>query len=368
MIRPQFENVSENDGLLSFTLSGVNVSLANALRRTLISDIQTVVFKTTPYEECKAVIYKNTTRLNNEILKQRLSCIPIHITDPDIPLANYLLEVNVENLTDSVQYVTTADFKVKNLTTNEFLKKEDNDKIFPPNDFTGYYIDFVRLRPKISNTILGEKLHLTCEFSYGNAKQDAMFNTTATCSYGMSVDETAASSELEKQNQKWKDRDLSKDEIDFENKNWKLLEKMRIVKKDSFDFILQSVGVFSNHDLIKKASTIIINKLNSLETLIGVEELQVVVSENTMKNCFDVILPNEDYTIGKILEYMLYTKYFENAKTLSFCGFIKTHPHDPDSIIRIAFKEPIEKPILYDCLKHCIKELVDAFQIIHDKF
>jgi hypothetical protein len=29
----------------------------------------------------RSTILTNTTRLNNEILKQRLSCIPIHITD-----------------------------------------------------------------------------------------------------------------------------------------------------------------------------------------------------------------------------------------------------------------------------------------------
>ena len=78
-MNPHIENKSNKDDMMSFTLSGVNVSIANALRRTILSDIQTVVFKTSPYEECKANIITNTSRLNNEILKQRLSCIPIHI-------------------------------------------------------------------------------------------------------------------------------------------------------------------------------------------------------------------------------------------------------------------------------------------------
>ena len=42
-------NAEEND-VLSFTISGVNVSLANAIRRTILSDIPLLVFKTTPYE------------------------------------------------------------------------------------------------------------------------------------------------------------------------------------------------------------------------------------------------------------------------------------------------------------------------------
>ena len=83
-MNPQVElNSRHNDEMLLFTLSGVNVSLANAIRRTILSDIPLVVFRTTPYEQNKANIIANTSRLNNEILKQRLSCIPIHIKDID---------------------------------------------------------------------------------------------------------------------------------------------------------------------------------------------------------------------------------------------------------------------------------------------
>ena len=153
MSSPRIDNISESGDILSFTLSGVNVSLANALRRTILSDISTVVFKTTPYEENKATIHVNTSRFNNEIVKQRLSCIPIHITDSEIPLKNYLMEVSVENLTDTIIFVTTQDFKVKNVTTNEYLSEKDTRAIFPPNEQTGHYIDFVRLRPKISDAI-----------------------------------------------------------------------------------------------------------------------------------------------------------------------------------------------------------------------
>ena len=70
-MNPHIEKNSKHGDMFSFTLSGVNVSIANAIRRTILSDIPTVVFKTSPYEECKANIITNTTRLNNEILKQR---------------------------------------------------------------------------------------------------------------------------------------------------------------------------------------------------------------------------------------------------------------------------------------------------------
>ena len=368
-MNPQIENEKESDNnILTFTLSGVNMSLSNAIRRIILSEIETVVFKTTPYEENKMNITKNTSRLNNEILKQRLSCIPIYISDPDIQIKDYLLEVDVENLTDTIMYVTSEDFKIKNVTTGEFLKKADNDKIFPPNSFTGYYIDFARLRPKISEEIPGERLQFTCEFSYGTAKEDAMFNVTSICSYGMTNDIVNMELELNKKIQSWRNDGLSPETIKFESENWKLLDGKRIVVKDSFDFIIQSLGVFVNQDLVQKACVIIIKKLQLLDSQMDSNELVIVPSENVMKNCFDIILENEDYTIGKIMEYALFSKYYENIKTLSYCGFVKMHPHDKDSIIRVAYKELTEKTVIMQNLKECVKDLVQVYQIIFDKF
>ena len=72
---PNVELIHNESDTVSFTLSGINVSLANALRRTLLSDIPTVVFRTTPHEENRCTIHSNTSRLNHEkrfILKEYL--------------------------------------------------------------------------------------------------------------------------------------------------------------------------------------------------------------------------------------------------------------------------------------------------------
>ena len=67
--------INEAGDTMTFTLA-TDVSIANAIRRTILSDIECVVFKTTPHSENKVDIHINTTRMNNEILKQRLTCIP----------------------------------------------------------------------------------------------------------------------------------------------------------------------------------------------------------------------------------------------------------------------------------------------------
>jgi DNA-directed RNA polymerase subunit L len=360
-MNPHVEVIDTDDDSIGFTLSGVNLSFANGLRRTLLSDIPQVVFRTTPNEQNKCAIHTNTSRLNNEIIKQRLSCIPIHIKNiEEFPLKNYLLEVNVENTTDNVMYVTTEHFTIRDLVLNKELSKDRVREIFPPDDTTGYYIDFVRLRPRISDEIPGEKLQLTCEFDIGSAKEDGMFNAVSTCSYGFSVDLAVQEAELAKRLQTWKDEGKSADQIKFEAENWKLLEGKRITKKDSFDFVLQSVGVYTNDELLNAACKILIGRLSDLDTIIEKDELEINNSDNTLANCFDIILENEDYTIGKILEYCMYSKFYE-TNVLTFCGFKKMHPHDTHSIIRVAYAEAVEKSTIKGNLKECIADSVEVF-------
>uniref|UniRef100_A0A6C0DKG1 DNA-directed RNA polymerase RpoA/D/Rpb3-type domain-containing protein n=1 Tax=viral metagenome TaxID=1070528 RepID=A0A6C0DKG1_9ZZZZ len=368
-MNPHIENLNNKNDVLSFTLHGINVSIANSIRRTILSDIPTVVFKTSPYEESKANILVNTSRLNNEILKQRLSCIPIHIPDhKNVNLKNYLLEVKMENTSDTTMYVTTEHFKVKNLVTDSFLSEKDTRNIFPPNDYTGYFIDFVRLRPKLSDDLYGEKIHLTCEFSIGTAKMDGMFNVVSTCSYGMTPDEIVMEKELVKKIQGWKNEGKTEKEIDFESKNWKLLDGLRIVKPNSFDFIVQTIGVYTNVELIDKACEIIIGRFRDLDMLIHKDEVEIKHSSNTMANSFDIVLENEDYTIGKVIEYVIYEKYFENTKSVTFVGFKKYHPHDSESIIRVAFANPIDVSTIKGYLQDCIQDAINVYVKIKKDF
>jgi len=364
---PVVQNISLKGDELKFTLSNVNVSVANSIRRTILSDIPTVVFKTAPYEENKANIIVNTSRLNNEIIKQRLSCIPIHVKNiMEFPLINYLLEVNVENITDSILFVTTKDFKIRDLKSNNLLSETQTREIFPPNDYTGYFIDFVRLRPRISEEIPGEKLQLTCEFSVKTSKDDGMFNVVSTCSYGFTPDDVKINTEIAKKKQVLKDEGKTEHEIKFEIDNWKLLDAMRITIPRSFDFIIQTVGVYENIDLILKACKILDKKLEEIHIAIEDDELKIVNSLNTMENCYDIILENEDYTIGKVLEYMLYDKFFEN--TLTYCGFKKMHPHDSDSIIRIAYREPVDKGIIKKNIQECLGSASEIYTAISSAF
>lgn len=357
--------LKEENGIMTFTISNIDISYINAIRRTILSDIRICVFKTTPYEENNATITFNTCRLNNEIVKQRLSCIPIVINcieleNPLDTIKDYLLVVDVENNTDTTMIVTTKDFKILNTATNKYLEDGEVKKIFPPfippNGNGEYYIDFLRLRPKISDEIPGEKIKLTCKFTLGTSREDSMFNVTGTCSLGFTPDYEKMEDQLEIRKQKWKDEGKKESEMVFESKNWKLLEGMRYVIKNSFDFIIGTVGIYYNDKIIMEACNILSSKMNNLKELIKSDEVDIKRSDNLLENCYDITLVNEDYTIGNILNYELYSIFYSDLKIIDYVGFKKFHPHDTDSILRISL---IDKTKGISTIKTIVISVID---------
>ena len=333
--------INENNGELSFTLSGVDTSVANAIRRTIMSDIQTIVFRTFG-EENNVVFTANTGRLNNEILSQRLGCIPIHVLPNDEEytandgLKDLLVVVNEENTTDVVRTITTKDFKIKRISTDEFLSEDKCRDFFKPfiaPNGKEYFIEFCRLRPRISDEIPGEKLAFTCPFSYGTASENNMYNIVGTCAYGCTVDEARAEEVLARQKQEWQKAGLM---VEREATNWELLEKKRIIVPNSFDFIIGTLGPIPN-------GLIMVVACNRLKRRF--EEIIQTIDNDSMKSemindlSVDYTLENNDYTVGCVLNHLLFTNYFTKEKTLQYCGFKKIHPHDTHSIIRMMFKD-----------------------------
>lgn len=338
-------NLKEENGKMTFTVSNIDVSYINAIRRTILSDIEIIGFKTSPYEENKCEILINTSRQHNEIVKQRLSCIPVCIKNiEDFQLDKYVMELDVENNTDTVIIVTTNDFKIRNLETNKYIEDGLLKKIFPPficPNGEEHYIDFLWLRPKLTDEIPGERIKLSCQFSIVTAKDDSSFNVSGTCSHSCTPDYENMKEQVEIRKQKWKDEEKTEQEIQFEASNWTKLEGLRYVIKNSFDFIIETVGIYDNEQLIIKACIILLKKLEILKLMLEKDEVNIFASDNTLDNCYDVILENEDYTIGNILNHELYkTFYLESeSKILNYTGFKKMHPHDDDGILRLSFIE-----------------------------
>ncbi len=328
-----------NKYITEYSFDNIHVSIMNSLRRAILSDVEIYGFKGFPHNENNIHIIKNNTRLNNEIIKHRISCIPVHIKDLKTPMEDYIIELNVKNESDENIYITTNDFKIKHKETERYLTKEETNKIFPPNKITGDYIIIARLRGKLSQEIPSEHLHIEATLTKHTAKEDSVYNVASTCSYSFNVDTEAQNIEWNKQKEHLIHQGMEEQDIQREKQNWYLGEGRRIIKKKSFTFLIESIGIFTNDELLNIGCDILIKKINNIKSLVAKNELEITPSKTTYP-AFDIKLENIDFTLGKPLEYSLYSLFYEQNNIMNYISFNKEHPHDDDSILRVSFRDP----------------------------
>ena len=344
-------DLTDEDTTTRFTISGVDVSIANGLRRIILSDIKSVVFRAFPHSESRITVKSNTSRINNEIIKQRISCVPIHITDVDFPIDDHLVELTVHNTGDGIIFATSKDFKIKNLKTDSYLMDDAVRSIFPPDPISGDWIDLVRLRPNTHGHHKGEEIVLTAELDWGSQSDDGAYNAVSTCTYTNTIDPIEANKQWiirEKElkaNMTSDGMETSKQQLYMAKQDWNNLDAHRSFKNRSFDFSIESTGVWNNHYIVKLGCEAMIVRIRRFAAAIQTQRSVLIQPSNTtIRNAFDITMHDEDYTLGKVIEHYLYNDYYlmdgvaasKARPILTFCGFSKPHPHINESLIRLA--------------------------------
>ena len=369
-MNPVINNIKTTDGKLSFDITNVNVSFVNAIRRILLSEIKTPVFKTFPYHESNCNIISNTSRFNNEIIKQRLSCIPIHINDETINVNNLVVKLKIQNTGCDILYVTTEHFKIFDESTNNFLSPEITQQIFPKNKITNDYILFLKLQPPfIMNSAVktnGEEIHLECRMSMDNAKTNSMFNVVSLATFGnIKQPKEILMGHYEKfKNNLLKTESYNDDELELLERDWYALNSQKYYIPDSFHFQVKTIGVFENKHLVHKAINILITKFKDMLEQTEVLLYEVIKNETFTEHSFNIILKNEDYTIGKIIEFLIFSKFVEHEKKCNFVSFKKAHPHDTDSLIILSYVESIEIPDILTDLNIIFNDSIKILETI----
>ena len=169
---PVITNLKQENEILTFDLENTRHSVANAVRRVILSEVPTVGFQTENYESSSLRVIKNTSSLHNEFLLHRISLIPIHIQDPSsFNKEHYEFELNVKNESIQAKNITTKDFVVTNLIEN---KVEPTEKFFPKNSITGDHILITRLKPNLGGE--SEMIHIKGHAVVGTGSDNALFN------------------------------------------------------------------------------------------------------------------------------------------------------------------------------------------------
>ena len=135
------------------------------------------------------------------------------------------------------------------------------------------------------------------------------------------------------------EKDLDQKDIEARLENWDNHDYKRHFIEGSFDFSVEGVGHLKETEIVKTACNIINMGLQNIIDNKAPHTWEFKKENIAIKNSYDIIIQNIDYTLGKIIEYVIFTEYFNNQNVLTYSGFIKPHPHDDESIIRIAFKK-----------------------------
>lgn len=351
-----------NQNYAHVDIQGIDLSIVNSLRRTIISKITTVGIKTEPYDECDIDIVKNDSPLHNQFLNQRLGMIPLYLQSEieQDKLDDYEFILEVSNNTNFPKDITSEDFKIRQISTNTFLPKETVHKIFPPDIISKDYILITRLKPKYyqdipnitdelkeefrksSTQVLNNNLSvfLKIKLSKGNGALNGRFNPSTVCCFVNKIDPQKYKINKEKyitdSIQKDKDNGLTPSTKEKLGKMFDTSHKARYFhtnhndEPDQFIFKCESVGVIPPLIIIHKGIQLLINTLDNLLQDIKSDNNDVVVVEQSKNsiNGYLLIIQNQNDTIGNLIQsnFVNYYGLGSDNELLKYCGYHKSHP------------------------------------------
>lgn len=368
-----------NEETLRFEIHHLDLSLVNALRRLIISHVETVGFRTEPHTKNTINIIINTSSLHNEYLAHRLGMIPIGFADvKNYNPTEYKYVLNVQNTTNQIIDITTEYINVLKKSASsrgergeggEREEREDEfvavsktvrDTFFPPDPITKEYILINRLKPDTSGKKLGEHLHIEATAVVSNGKENARWSPVSESSFHNKIDDVKANEVLRQIKEQFKSQNNDSitlaEEKALENrfKNFEVARHFHVNSKNEpnkFIFVIESIGILKPKDIFLSALGIVSQKLSNFLVHLNKETSQIVdlsVSEN-YQNSVDIGIKYEDHTIGNLIQSHL--NYYDEIKKehiykdkndINFIGYLQPHPLDDKIVIRIGFTEDYE--------------------------
>jgi hypothetical protein len=340
---------------IKFRLEPTQVSYANTLRRSMITDVETVGFKsdiTDTGTTSDIIITKNSTPMSNEMLAHRIGLIPLHIERPtEWNPSEYTFKLNVVNDSTIPLDVVAADIQVyKNRGPEEDPLLVPSVQFFHPDPVTRDTALLAVLKGRVG-TQEPEALSFEAVATVGTGRQNAQFMpVTSRCAYGYTRDD---SEERKKElfttwlvNHKkvnateLESNSTRKGELERE---FATMEIQRCYKMDergepySFDFIVESVGVLDPVYIVHRAIEVLQKKLlvyASIDSGDLPESLKIRPADARMKG-FDFIFQQEDHTLGNLLSTWMEQNEYD-AGEITFVGYKVPHPLRDEMLLRVG--------------------------------
>jgi DNA-directed RNA polymerase subunit L len=309
-------NIKKSENSISFDLNNnskeIKISLANAIRRTIISDIETYII-----DPNKVVFYENNSILNNEFLKHRISLIPVISDIENIDYENIIIECKKNNDDENIMSIYVSDFICKDEKTGEIF---DNKKFFK-------YPKILFAKLKMNQYISLEGKLTKNNTTDGN---DSSYMAVSKCVYTFKIDEKEV---------KTITNNMTKEEkISFlTQENERVYERNEIGDPNTYEFIIDSIGFYEPLKIINKGFDYLIKHLENVKNeFLNTKSniIQRIETEDLNSDFYDFLMDNENDTIGNLL-----SSYLMSDSKVNYCGYVIKHPLRKNIVLRIKLNE-----------------------------
>lgn len=328
--------------LLKLIINNCDVSLVNAIRRIILSDVPSIGVRTEPYNESDVKIIENTSSLHNEFIMHRLGMVPIDYSNIDeFDPSKYLFKLKKHNTTTKEIILRTNDIEIHNIDTGNL---ENNLDFFKPDDFTKDHIVLLKLKPNPNNK--GEQIDLEFTASISNGREHAGWSPVSCVTYNNMVDEDKYEAALKLHLNEKTDANTSSDELKKIKHSFSISERERYFITDdrerpnTFEFTIESCGSQHSHIILYKSLDILKNKIiffnqNLIDSMTKYNEFVEITESIGVMKAFDINIQNENHTLGYLIQSYIEKLY---SDSVSFVGYKNPHPLKSNIIIRIGIE------------------------------
>lgn len=367
-----------------FRFSNTNVTIANTLRRAILTLTPSVGFRTEPYEKSDVVITTNTTPLVNEMVAHRIGMIPIKANPLEFDPSLFEFVLDKENNTKELMDVRASDFKI-------YMKNPENPldaplevptaNFFPPDPITGETVLITRLRPQWNPSAPNERISLKARASISTGAENIRWSPVSQASYEYTSDSTPEN--VEKVFTSWlalnkKIADPStldptrRDEL---LREFNTMEVQRCYLKNErgepndFTFHVESIGVQPIPDVVRSGIASCEALVTKYQDLDGTLPDTVRVQQGDSRfPSIDVIFQNESHSLGNLLETVLVERHIdgEAEPKVSYAGYKVPHPLRAEMYVRIGMREEVTDPEIQKQTARLV--VANACRFLKDEF
>jgi DNA-directed RNA polymerase subunit L len=337
------------------------VGYANTLRRTMITDVETVAFNSDIDAQGSTTdvsITSNSTPMSNEMLAHRIGLLPIHVTKPlEWNPDEYSFKLNITNTSTEPLDVVASDIQVfKNRGAEEEPLLVPSVEFFHPDPVTHDTSLLTVLKGRIG-TQEAESLTFTAQATIGTGRQNARFMAvTSRCAYGYTRDDNP--DKKKEIFNKWLDRSKKVSPTELEanptrkselEREFETMEVQRCYKTNeagepySFDFLVESVGVLDPSYIVARSIDVLKTKMLryvSIDSGDLPEGLKIRPADARMKG-FDFTFQAEDHTLGNLFQTWMEINLMDTNE-ISYVGYKVPHPLRDEMVLRIGLESGLE--------------------------